>query len=280
MRLILLTSTLGSSEKMLVEKEGKKPEYIGGVYFGFAALYCIYALLRGENYVPVFAVAPIFYMLVTAAVVGVLAYFYGLAASMLSSFKDTKRMKKEFDGVGGALGGFFVMLAVAGVLYNAVEPANKGKMFDLYAILLVLVSLLMLAARSVQNSKNGGRFSFSKLRSAMMELALKPAISVIFVLAVFYFLVPTSREIGNINLELLAYRFAAWWAVCWLGYGIATKKDIFRLFAVAQAAVLGAASLFFLYLATSAVSNQQLAICGIALVYAFLAYAEFRGELD
>ncbi|VVB57948.1 Uncharacterised protein [Candidatus Anstonella stagnisolia] len=268
---------------MLVEKEKKvekKPDYIGAAYFGVAAIYCVYVILSGEEYLPVPVVAPAFYMLLTVMCIGAIAYVCRLAASVFSSFKDSKKMKEEFEGVGQAVGDFLVMLIVAGILFKAVEPEKIGGFFDPYSLLLVAFSLLALAVRAFQKSSKEGALSLSKMHEAARALAIKPAISVVFVLIAFYFLVPAGREAYNIKWDALVSRLVGWWLVCWIGFALATKKDLLTYTGYARAIVCGTVCLFLLYLATSFVSNQQLAIVGIALVYAFLALAEFKGELD
>lgn len=268
---------------MLVEKEKKvekKPDYIGAAYFGVAAFYCAYVLLSGEKYLPVQVVAPAFYMLLTVMCIGAVAYFCRLASAVFSSFKDMEKMKKEFEGVGEASGDFFVMLIAAAILFKAVEPEKVGVFFDAYAMLLVAFSLLALAVRALRESSKQEGFSLSKMHEAARALALKPAISVVFVLILFYFLVPASREAYNIKWDALGSRLVGWWFVCWIGFAMATKKDMFARSAYVQAVVFGTVCLFFLYLATSVASSQQIAVAGIALVYAFLAFAEFKGELD
>lgn len=122
---------------MLVEKAGNKggADYIGAVYFGIAALYCIYEFSLKPNYLPPYVIAPLFFSLVVFAFfmalssialglahLGLVRRFFELAEER----EDTEKKGKE-SAFAGLLYSLLILL-IAAILFFSIAPESREEL--------------------------------------------------------------------------------------------------------------------------------------------------------
>lgn len=144
----------GRKEKLVEQKATvKTPDYLGAAYNSLAALYCLYLLALFPKYVPVWAVAPMYYslnsLLVFLAPLLVIGFLWGI----YKAFTDWKMGK---GAITLALLCAFALIWVAGmmaVLYGTIEPSEKDQLFTPEVQMLLFLSLVQLVIGSYPFSK-------------------------------------------------------------------------------------------------------------------------------
>ena len=278
-------------DSFVAQNPANKPDYFGAVYFSIAAIFALYELATGAQYISAFVAGPMIFTLLVLAIFLVplfaLDYLRALAEGM---FKNALKGKEMLNKAFFILSLSVMPLCLAYFFYIKVAEAQRPGLFGAQGVALLAASAIQIILVSYPfgfKEKNLNA-RLSKWVRNIYGFGIAPAgVALLALLGgiLLYSLAVGVNEIRSRLLSFLFYFIVFIFAAYRLKYnmwfgektGNAVPKPEMSQHEIALVLVFAALTQVVLYFVSDWITSTQLMLFLIATAYVALAYLSLKG---